>query len=189
MNLDDLNTGDLILFQGKGYWFSYLVELFTWSKYSHIGMVLKDPVYIDPSLKGLYLWESGKEDVEDAVDHVKKFGVQIIPLEDKIKNYDGHIFYRKLNPEKPIDIQKLLDIRKIVHNKKYDDHILDLICADLKINKPQQTDDFFCSALVAYIYDRLGYLDVNYDIQSPNDFSKKDLVLNGATLGDVTKIV
>ena len=91
------DTGDIILFSGKDFWFSYMVEYFTGSPFSHIGIVLKNPIQIDSKLKGLHLLESGSEQVKDEVDDKKKFGVQIIPLKDKIKNYNGKVAYRKLN--------------------------------------------------------------------------------------------
>ena len=45
----DLQTGDLILFSHKSEFtffgiMSYLIKYFTKSKYTHIGMILKDPV-------------------------------------------------------------------------------------------------------------------------------------------------
>ena len=54
-----LETGDLILFHNTAS-ISCCIECFTCSKYSHIGMVLKDPIYFNKNLKGLYLWESGR---------------------------------------------------------------------------------------------------------------------------------
>ena len=42
MKIDELETGDIILFSGN-YFLSYIVEYFTNSIYSHVGVVLKNP--------------------------------------------------------------------------------------------------------------------------------------------------
>ena len=36
-------------------------KYFTKSKYTHIAMILKDPSFTNPPLKGLYIIESGEE--------------------------------------------------------------------------------------------------------------------------------
>ena len=57
--MEDYKTGDLLLFDFENYYglgfFSFLVKFVTKSKYSHIGMILKDPDFLDTPLKGYYL--------------------------------------------------------------------------------------------------------------------------------------
>tara|TARA_Y100000817_G_scaffold37886_1_gene26087 strand:- start:34 stop:342 length:309 start_codon:yes stop_codon:yes gene_type:complete len=56
----NLKTGDILLFSYQGNSiFSSFIKYFTGSQITHVGMVLKDPVFIQPSLKGYYVWESG----------------------------------------------------------------------------------------------------------------------------------
>ena len=44
-------------------------------------MVLKDPAFIHPNLKGYYgIWESGREGKPDPQDNKIKLGVQITPF-------------------------------------------------------------------------------------------------------------
>ena len=50
--VDNCNTGDILLYNSK-YLIGRAIEYFTQSKFSHISIVLKDPTYIDPQLKGL----------------------------------------------------------------------------------------------------------------------------------------
>jgi len=49
---DNLNTGDIVLFSGKG-GISTAIKLFTHSKWSHVGMVFKVP-----NINMVLLWES-----------------------------------------------------------------------------------------------------------------------------------
>ena len=82
--MDDLQTGDILLFTGhKTSWlkyFSYMIEYATHSNFSHVAMVLRDPTYISPNLKGLYVWESGWEGKPDPQDGEIKLGVQLIQV-------------------------------------------------------------------------------------------------------------
>ena len=65
MNKYDLKTGDILLFdfneKGLIGIFNNLIKKFTKSSFSHVAVVLKDPEFIHPSLKGLYIWESSWE--------------------------------------------------------------------------------------------------------------------------------
>ena len=59
IDLDKLKTGDLLLFSAHLSFnplniFSLLIEFFTKRPYSHIGMILRDPTWIKPDLKGLF---------------------------------------------------------------------------------------------------------------------------------------
>ena len=98
----EFNTGDLILFSGKHSIISSTIRFWTKSNYSHIGMVIVNPILEEPDgsqkqLKGIYLIESGSEPILDADDKVYKFGVQIVPFEEVVETYDGSIYWRKLN--------------------------------------------------------------------------------------------
>ena len=57
-----LKTGDLMLFNYKSSGcfgcFTKCIKWGTHSNYSHIGMILRDPTYIKPNLKVLFVCES-----------------------------------------------------------------------------------------------------------------------------------
>ena len=104
------DTGDILLFGSKKSKLSELIEWWCDSKWSHVGIILKDPKFIDYKLKGYYLLESGYEDFVDAEDHIKKYGVQIVPLEKVFQEYNGYIYWRQLK----------LNIDKLKENYKND---------------------------------------------------------------------
>ena len=59
-DLNELKTGDLLLFNNENNsgFFSWLSKLIKWgshSNYTHIAMVLKNPTFVNPNLKGLFL--------------------------------------------------------------------------------------------------------------------------------------
>ena len=93
----DFQTGDILVYHATRFWYSRFVEYFTDSKYCHVSMILKDPTYIHPDLKGIYILESGMEEFPDSEDGKYKLGVQIVPLKKVLEKYDGQIYYRKLN--------------------------------------------------------------------------------------------
>ena len=121
---DSLDTGDLLLFHGTAK-VSCCIEFFTSSKYSHIGMVLKDQTYIQPALTGLYVWQSGKEGFPEVEDHKIFDGVQISPLDKVIDDYGiGNVYVRKLILNTPLDTKLLTKIHHEIHHHKYDMNIL-----------------------------------------------------------------
>ena len=100
--INDLATGDMLLFSPStktvhGYmrFLDWMIQSTTDSSYTHVAFVLKDPTFIHPVLKGLYIWESGYEGTPDPQDGKVKFGVQITPLHQCIANFDGQIFVQK----------------------------------------------------------------------------------------------
>ena len=121
----NLDTGDLILFSSNNTGifalFDRLIKLFTNSDYNHIGMVLKDPVYIDSKLKGYYLYESSWEGTPDPADGKIKLGVQITPLEEAFKNNPGNAYLRKISAKTgTFSPENMLDIYKKTNAKPYD---------------------------------------------------------------------
>ena len=185
--MNDLKTGDLIFFTGHTHgwlkYFSSLIEYTTHSNYSHIGMIIKDPTFISPCLKGTYVWESGWEGEYDPQDNKIKLGVQITPLKEILENFsNSKVIIRKLNcPPITFTDEKLRKIHDIVYDKPYDIIPKDWIQAFFrKDGEPQKTDRFWCSALVGYIYTKCGILksDTDWSILRPSDFSLDGELLN-----------
>ena len=200
--MENLNTGDILLFDytGGGLFglFTYLIKKFTKSNFSHVGMVLKDPVFLNKSLSGLYLWESSKEPYPDPQDNKKKIGVQITPLYEVLNEYKnkGSVYVRHVRSQPKENIKyffsdkHLKDVHDVVYNKPYDIVPRDWWQAYEQIDSdPQKIDRFWCSALVGYIYTKCGLLNekTDWSIMRPCDFSleKEDLdFVNGAFLDE-----
>ena len=176
-------TGDIILFEGKS-WLSYILEFGQGSRYSHVGIILENPTFIHPDWSGTYLLQSGYE--SDAVDmqsgkHL--CGVQVTPIEIVLENSRKSgckLWHRKLVCERG---ESFHDKFKMAYNtsidKPYDFDVFDWISAkiDLTINKPwisyRKTNEFFCSALAAFIFVQLGFLDkdIAWTLIAPKQFS------------------
>jgi hypothetical protein len=199
ISVNSLKNGDVLLFQSQGTCFGGCIRLCTKSKFSHVGMVLENPTYIDPKLnEGLYLLESGAEPFNDAEDNTNKLGVQIQKLVPVLKEYGANnIFTRKLNPFSNFSTKKMLGAHKIIHDKPYDLNIIDwveaLIDDKIPIFKKQTTKRFWCSALISYIYIKLGYLPENtqWSMISPENWNSKNTVLKfqNCNMGEVKKVI
>ena len=189
--MNNLCTGDLLLFtEHSDSLFECFLSMIRWgthSNYTHIAMILKDPSFIHPSLKGTFVWESSWEGKPDPQDGKIKLGVQITPLDEILKEYSkiGHVFIRKLVPfEERAEIFNnniLSDIHKVVYDKPYDLFPSDWIEAFIqKDPTPQKTSRFWCSALVGYIYTKCGILkeDTDWTILRPSDFALSSEHLN-----------
>lgn len=175
--MENLKTGDLLLFSyPNGGFLDSLIYWGTHSNYSHIGMVLKDPTFIHPALRGTYVWQSNWTGKPDPQDNKIKLGVQITPINELVNTYkgSGHCFYRTINCKNNFSDENLKKVHDVVYNKPYDICPLDWFEAFLKKDpEPQKKDRFWCSALVGYIYTECGILEKNTDwsILSPSDFS------------------
>jgi len=175
----NFKTGDLLLFnnQSKDYlgWFTDLIKWGTHSNYTHVAMILKDPTFIHPSLKGLYVWESTYNGYPDPQDGKIKLGVQITPLLECLNIEDRYVYVRTLQcPKNTFNDKILTEIHNTVYDKPYDIVPSDWIQALFKVDtNPQKTSRFWCSALIGYIYTKCGILNKNTDwsILRPSDFS------------------
>jgi len=193
INLDELEleTGDILLFnhvknkttpfQMFDNFLSWAISYWTNSPYTHIGIVVKDPDFIDKdgvhnNYKGLYLLESNYEGTPDSEDNQIKFGVQLILLEVAIQNNYSNIYYRKLDCKRDDKFfEKFNEIHTKIHNKPYDINPVDWIKAafNVDVGNVEKTNTFWCSALVSYIYVNLGFLDKDlpWTIISPEQLS------------------
>ena len=192
---DTWQTGDILLFNNKNSCFGKFIKFFTNSKYSHVGMILRNPSFTEKPLIGLFFWESSNENYDDVEDHKKKLGVEIVDMNELIeKSGTIELYYRKLNLDnKILNEDKLKEIHEIVHNKPYDIVPLDWIEAFFKVDsRPQKTERFWCSALLGYIYVKLDLLpsDTDWSILRPSYFSdeNKNLKLIGASFGPEIRI-
>ena len=183
----DLRTGDIILAHSdrEDGVEDKVIETFTHSEYVHAAIVIKDPWWTSPPLKGLYVLQANQGPVpyKDVVTQ-SQCGVTL-------NNYDEFmcgrhwVDCRKLYVSgKRVDINNsemlkhlFVDAVKNSHGKPYDfnkrkwcwvglDSFFRCNCC-LKCCVPRQTDKFWCSALVSYIYVKCGLLPEN------DDFSNK----------------
>lgn len=190
MNLN-LKTGDILLC-GSGHeswplsWFSYLIKMYTHSPYSHVAMVLIDPSFIHPALKGSFVWESSNGSIPDPQDGKKKLGVRITPLADFLHEYQtqgGRVVVRPINcPPATFNPQILETIHNDVYGKPYDLYLTDWLKVLLPIseNVEPTINRFWCSALIGYIYTKCGILEpfTNWSFLRPADFAIESQTLN-----------
>ena len=174
--------------------FDWLIGYFTESKYSHAAIIIKDPKFSNLK-KGLYVLESSCEPFKDVEDGKIKFGVELVELKKVLDKHDGNVFYRKLECKRDDEFYAILDkSHSTVHNCPYDVLPQDWFKAALgegyKKDKEIKTDPnveckikignkstqrvktFWCSALVAYIYTKWGFLkeDTPWTLISPEQF-------------------
>lgn len=179
-----MKTGDLLLFNGCGNWLSSLIKMGTHSNYTHIAMVLKDPTFLHPHLKGTYVWESGWEGLPDPQDGKVKLGAQITPLSEILESYSGHgtVLHRAVQCDRShFSEENLKKVHDVVYEKPYDIVPLDWVEALVRWDsRAKKVDRFWCSALVGYIYTQCGVLnnETDWSILRPCDFSTNAERLN-----------
>jgi hypothetical protein len=179
-----IETGDLLLFHGTG-WISRTLEWVGCSKYSHVGILVKNPSFLHAGLEdGWYVLDSSWGSIPDKEDNTIKFGVQLHRLDEVMSMYDpDSIFVRKIVATRDAEwYKKFKEVHDMVFNKPYDTHIVDWIMASLQLRYPipisplwKNTTRFWCSSLVSFIYLQLGWIsDVNWTLIAPREYSSTE---------------
>jgi hypothetical protein len=125
-----------------------------------------------------------------------KKGVQLTLLSERIKHYHGEVAIRHLQGVAIKDdvqaMQTLLQLRKELANRPYEQHTLELLRATIDnfgslCRNKADLSSIFCSELVAEAYQRLNLLA---KIEPANEYIPKDFsamgklsLLRGAYLG------
>ena len=194
---DSLQTGDIILCHGynpKGLdpGIDGVIEFFTHSPWEHAGMVIKNPSSIlDVSLNdGLYILQAsqGPNGYPDVING-KLGGITLNNLDDFLCNRQ-HIYIRSLNNYDWSENQKLnfLDAFNESHGKPYDKGWWNWFCAGInswccygkckccKCCVPPHDNDFWCSALVAFMYVKMGCFaeDLDWSDKTPAFLARDD---------------
>ena len=189
----DLQTGDLVLFTGNTM-ISRIIQYFQHNKFSHVGIIIKNPKFLDPSLEdGLYLLESGFEPIGN-----RTYGVQLHLLEDILKLCSkGTVYTRKVVCERNTDFyEKFSTIYQQIKDIPYDINIFDWIAATFKLDYNlsdnanyfkifniripipfRKTNHFWCSSMTAYVFCKLGLIDenINWTLISPSEFDNSSI--------------
>src|SRR3972149_5502847 len=183
-----LETGDLVLFSGKGD-IPAVIKWFSGSKWNHIGMVLNIQEW-----DTILLWESTiLSRLKDVAEKKIKHGVQLVALSERVSTYTGAVAYRKLNVTRTDEmIQSLIKFRHEVKDKPYEQSVMELIKSSIDFGgwnhkNKEDLSSLFCSELIAEAYQRMGILD---ESKPSNEYTPRDFTLeisgelpliNGAT--------
>jgi hypothetical protein len=166
-----LKTGDLVFCSGN-YFFSRIIQRFTKSMWSHVGIV-----YYDTSLNRMLILESEK-----------LYGVRVAPLSKYIKDYHGKnkpykglITIARIEPELNLEeIKKGISFGMDELTKPYDDWEILRIAFRILFNIGKRVKDrkYICSELVQVCYQQMGIV-FNYrnKIISPDDIWKDDRLI------------
>lgn len=172
---DELKTGDLVLFSGKGP-ISAGIKLFTRSAWSHVGLVVRLPQF-----DSVLLWESTTlNDLVDLDSGVLRQGVQLVSLSARLARYDGPVSIRRLQDVTlgAQDWEALSSLRREVAGRPYELSNLELVRSAYDgfggLNR-EDLSSLFCSELLAEAYQRMGLLDeaVPSSEYTPKDFAAK----------------
>lgn len=183
LSLDDLGSGDVLLFveHPTNLFYRILdagIRWVTGSAYSHAAVVVRDPTWMHPDLRGLYVWESTYDGDPDPQDGRIKFGVQLTPVETYTRRFSETvtIYARVLGPEGRRNFQDAERLRQVhteVYDKPYDWFPVDWARALLREGPNRLRSRFWCSAFVAYVHTRLRSLapTTNWSEVRPQDLS------------------
>lgn len=196
-----LKTGDLILCHcqkdGKlDPGLDGIIEEFTHSPYEHAAIIIKDPPWMDEG--GIYVYQSGTgPNGYPDVMNGKLRGVTFNHFDDFIRNR-RYVCIRSIsgviwNNDKWDKFEKAFNKS---HGKPYDKNwchwfctgCWSFLCCPCITNYfcKRQTETFWCSALVSYMYTEMGWIDKDTDWSDKTPAQLSILQLNPPTkLGNV----
>lgn len=154
----DIDTGDLVLFSGKG-GESTLVRLLSNSRWSHIGMAVRLGDGDD-----VRLWEAAPSEDLTELEHIHApEGVRLVPLRERLGYYEGDFAIRHLQVHRHSAMLSALHaFREEVDGLPYEKDWLELFRAPYDgpfgANRKEALSSVFCSELVAAAYQRMGLL-------------------------------
>ena len=175
INMTCVQTGDVVLFKGAEGLLDRAISYFTDSPYTHVGLILRDPKGLPP---GPYVIESSKEVEPDPTSGHRVIGVQIQPL-STILSAHGTASVRRLERlgKAPDLTPHLTELFHNVDGRPYDIDLCDWLRAEIRVHCPgmvweQRDDTFWCSALAAYLYVKLGLLppSLPWTLVSPKEW-------------------
>jgi len=168
----DIQTGDIVLFSGKGF-FSEQIRKRSGSKWSHVGIAMSLPEY-DMKL----IFESTiMSNVADIESGLETRGVQVGPLRERIRRYNGEVAIRHLEVERTYGMRMALkNFRNEVVGLPYEKDTIELLKAMYDGWGGMNTEDLtsiFCSELTAEGYQRMELLSEELPSNEyiPADFS------------------
>lgn len=158
-----LQTGDLVFCSGS-YFFSQVIQKFTRSVWSHVGMIYKDP-----TLQRIFILESET-----------MIGVRLAPLSKYLKDYHGknrpykgNMVIARMHPA--IDEEKLnhaISYGMDELTKPYDNFEIVRISFRILFSVSRRTRDrkYICSELVYDCFDEIGLpFNLRDEYVSPDD--------------------
>lgn len=169
----DLWVHGVILFSGTDP-FSILIRNLTNSKYSHVGLLLKNKDGV------CYCFESTGS-TEEVLFEGKLPCVRLTEWSSVKNSYAGSIQVRYVVGKNDISISAFI-YRYL--GVQYEKHLSTLIRSLFRANKSQNGDSFFCSELVALALQEIGFLRSNgrnAENYLPKDFSASSEFLDLAT--------
>ena len=188
----NLDTGDIVLFSGKGL-ISMGLKIGALCSWSHVAMVVRAK---EPDVALIYQ-STPVCKAKDFFDGNLKNGVQINVMSEAVKGYNGKVAVRHLSVARtPTMLNGLSEFRQEVRDRPYEKRIMDMVQAvwDGPLGHVEEDlSSLFCSELVAEAYQRMGLLPRNQSggkessEYTPKNFSSQggelDLLL-GASLGE-----
>lgn len=178
----NLKTGDIVLYSGRCK-VARTIQLLTWCKWSHVGMIIIDDNYDEP-----LVYESTHNDRVPGLDLGRRTqGVQVVKLSDRLFGYQGDMAIQKLSGCNitQLDLERFNYFRKESVGVLFEDDFFEAFLSMFKwIDSYADFTTRFCTEHVGGSWVALGLLPDNYNVHklTPADFAKQRIQLTSGRL-------
>ena len=201
--LDQLRTGDVIMCHGSAgdSPIDRVIEDATHSPWEHTGIIVRDPWWFGHAVRGVFILQSGSgpNGYPDIIDGARA-GVTLNHIGDFLANRT-EIYVMRLDGEAWSDETRSAFAQAFAeaHGKPYDKNWCRWACVGIGSYfrcrcwssrvVPRQTNEFWCSALVAFMFVKSGWLpdETDWTAQTPADIAGWQLE-NGLSLSRPVQI-
>jgi len=177
-----LDTGDIVLFSGKGL-VSMGLKIGALCSWSHVAMVVRVK---EPDVALLYQ-STPVCKAKDFFDGILKNGVQVNVLSEAVNGYNGKVAIRHLAVDRTTEmLDGLSRFRQKVKDRPYEEHIIQMVKAvwDGPLGHVEEDlSSLFCSELVAEAYQSMGLLPASEAGGKPaTEFTPKNFSTEGSAI-------
>ena len=180
----NLKTGDIVLFSGRCK-VGRFIQLVTWCKWSHVGMIIIDDRFDSP-----LVCESTHNDRVPGLDLGRRTqGVQTVYLKDRLEGYKGNMAIMRLEGHKlsQQDLDRFKEFRSASVGVLFEESFTEAFLSMFKwINNEGDFNTRFCTEHIGGAYQSLGLLTKCYPVHkiTPADFAKRKIKLTNGNLSE-----
>ncbi len=187
----DIDSFDILLFEGTGF-ISRAIQVLTDSPYSHVALAMR----LDQWDQVLCFESTTLSSVPDLQTGAKVKGVQLVQLSDRLRSYDGNVYFRKIHgPRSPTMKRAGANVMRDFQGVPYEENQLELLSSALDktgllTNQPDASS-VFCSEIATIMHRRVGIQRSTMDPpneSTPADYAKTLPLMPHYTTGDVVQI-
>ena len=173
----EMDNFDVLVWAGKGFG-STFIQHSTGSWCSHVSLIMRTPEF-DMVLN---FESTTRSHVKDVFVRKERSGSQVNGLSDRLRNYNGRVFYRKLYGTRTVDmLRRFEEIRLETSGIKYEHNWWEFVKSGIWFLKNKEDrSSLFCSELAAWSFHSCN---ITRNVKPSNEHTPEDFTTDKTCAG------